>query len=424
MPRSATARLDRSRGRWRTWRSGLAIGVLLTGTQLSLVLWTAPRAPGESVSSTWERLCTWDCAWYTEIARNGYRSTVPPVRQSKTEANVAFFPLYPWLGRLLYLGAGVEPRYGLLAVAQLCSILFWASLWSWARRWRIPRFEAALLLWVILAHPASFFLVSGYSESVFLSALVLYFFSAGRRIPRLGAVAPGWMMSATRLVGVPAAAYPVFALLLRRWAGGRRARAAAVAWGITLGLLACAGAGLFFAYCKRRFGSFDLYFETQRIGWGVVADSSALWDWSSWRFSYAIDRVATWASLWAFGGLVLIEFALGLATRAGWTPGAERTTSGWQRRAPVHLAALVIFAITLCGLKSVQFRSMIRYSLAWTLLLALCLADISARLRQGSRSMRVAGRMVSLILLSGALASLIGVQVPHLRDFLRGIWFA
>jgi hypothetical protein len=47
-------------------------------------------------------LTSWDGRWYLEIVRGGYPSSVPPnITYEQLEARAAFFPLYPWLVRVV-----------------------------------------------------------------------------------------------------------------------------------------------------------------------------------------------------------------------------------------------------------------------------------------------------------------------------------
>ena len=64
----------------------------------------------------------------------------------------------------------------------------------------------------IVVHPGPFYLVVGYSESLFLLGLLGYFYwceKAGRWSWSLAA-RHGFGMTATRLVGLPAAVFPVW----------------------------------------------------------------------------------------------------------------------------------------------------------------------------------------------------------------------
>src|SRR5207249_8092520 len=79
------------------------------------------------------------------------------------------------------------------------------------KRWNIsaPLQVGGALL--ILTHPAAFFLIAAYSESLFLMALLgfIYWSSAQGRASKVWAALHGVVMSATRIVGIVCAAFPL-----------------------------------------------------------------------------------------------------------------------------------------------------------------------------------------------------------------------
>ena len=87
------------------WLIGL--GFTLGWLALALLL-TRDQPP----AGPYLELCTWDCGWYKSIAGLGYHSTIPPVSQNGDLANVAFFPGYPLLARLIYLSVPGVADYG------------------------------------------------------------------------------------------------------------------------------------------------------------------------------------------------------------------------------------------------------------------------------------------------------------------------
>ena len=65
---------------------------------------------------------------------------------------------------------------------------------------------------------------------------------------------------------------------------------ALVTWSPTLlAFVSSLGTLLFLLYCQLKFGKFDLYMETQRIGWGNIPDYGALWKWKDYQFFYAYE---------------------------------------------------------------------------------------------------------------------------------------
>jgi hypothetical protein len=382
----------------------LTLGLFLTLLQIAAACLALPAT---SASQAYSRLCRWDCEWYLSIAQNGYHSDVPPTPQKKEVANVAFFPAYPVLGATLARVLPVSPRTGLILTAQLFCVLFWAALWRLLMRWRVAKIPAALCVLAIFVHPASFYLISAYSESLFLAALLLFILRASP--------AAGFLLSSTRIVGIPAAGFPLLhqgvrALLTRRLPARKKLLPALAVTG-----MAAMGGLSFFIYCKLRFGRFDLYMESQRIGWGIRPDYLSLVHFREFQFKFPIDRFATLGSLAAFaimGGIELIT-----ATRL---PPA-RCAAGLARRLPLYLVGLAFFYISLSGLESLQFLSMIRYSLPWTLLLGICLADLASR--GVARASRLRDACYAGLALALALVFYF-YQLPGLRAYLGGRWFA
>lgn len=163
----------------------------------------------------------WDAFSYLDIARNGYATDRP--------SHMAFFPLYPFLMRVLgapfggtddaYLAAGVVISNGALAVA----VLYLARLVAIDHDARAGS-RAALYL---LVFPASVFLAAVYAESLFLALAIAAIYHARRG---------DWLLAGA-LAGLAALAKPFGAIValplaieaLRRGAGMGMLAAVAVA---------------------------------------------------------------------------------------------------------------------------------------------------------------------------------------------------
>ena len=108
--------------------------------------------------------------------------------------------------------------------AQVAAWGFWSYFFLFCQRWNLSpllQFFGALS---IAAHPAAFFLVAGYSESLFLMSLLgfIYWSSAEGRLAKFLAALHGFVMSATRIVGIPCAAFPVVREVCKNgWAAAR-----------------------------------------------------------------------------------------------------------------------------------------------------------------------------------------------------------
>jgi len=90
----------------------------------------------------------------------------------------------------------------------------------------------------------------------------------------------GFIMSATRIVGIPVSFSLVFGKLLDtlfsnvlKTPGSLLKAVRSVSMGCWLSAcISAAGGGAFFVFCWWKFGQWDLYIETQRIGWGIIPD--------------------------------------------------------------------------------------------------------------------------------------------------------
>src|SRR5438093_13647626 len=212
--------MTRSRSLFRPWISGL----LLTAVQLAMAI--GLLAPEGSVSDRYSTLIQHDSYWFMNIVDRGYQTIVPPINHKVMEvSNVAFFPAYPAIAAVLRYGLHFDTDSALLITAQMAAWGFWSYFFLFCVRWNLSpalQFFGALS---ILAHPAAFFLIAGYSESLFLMALLgfIYWSSAEGRAAKVLAGLHGIVMSATRIVGLLCAAFPVvrsvFAKGLRGWRG-------------------------------------------------------------------------------------------------------------------------------------------------------------------------------------------------------------
>src|SRR5205085_2832723 len=133
-------------------------------------------------------------------------------------SNVAFFPAYPALASLLRSAFRLDTESALLITAELAAWGFWTCFFLFCDRWKLSRLLRFFGALAILAHPAAFFLIAGYSESLFLMAVIgfIYWSGSESRWARIWAALHGVMMSATRIVGVPCAAYPVVRDVFRK----------------------------------------------------------------------------------------------------------------------------------------------------------------------------------------------------------------
>src|SRR5213595_1610063 len=262
----------------------------LTVTLLQLAMTLGLLAPEEPISHRYSTLVQHDSGWFINIIDRGYQTVVPPIDHKVMEvSNVAFFPAYPAFARLFRDALQIDTTTALLITAQLAAWGFWSYFFLFCKRWNVsPALQICGAL-LIAAHPAAFFLIAGYSESLFLMALLgfIYWSGAEGRAAKALAVLHGIVMSATRIVGLFCAAFPVVrSVFAKGWRGWPRPRAwfhdHASAIGLTFA--ATLGALTFFVCCQLRWGHWDIYMLTQAAGWGIVPDYLAVFKPSSYRW--------------------------------------------------------------------------------------------------------------------------------------------
>jgi hypothetical protein len=171
----------------------MAIKVLLFsfGATSYAVLWDNYITSPYQWFEIWDQ---WDFGYYQKIAEFGY---------SGTDGSIAFYPLFPWLVRLVafvsrsYLAAG-------FIVSGIASVVA-AILLRRLVHLEYPASVAMRSVWFLLIFPTAYFLHIGYSEGLFLAlALACILAARGERWWLAGVLgAFCWMTRATGAVLVP-----------------------------------------------------------------------------------------------------------------------------------------------------------------------------------------------------------------------------
>src|SRR4051794_40646560 len=192
-------------------------------TIFQVVMAVALLAPEKPITERYSALVQHDSYWFMNIIDRGYQTIIPPIDHKVMEiSNVAFFPAYPAIAALLRNAFNISTGTALLITAQLAAWGFWSYFFLFCRRWKVAASLQIGGTLLFLANPAAFFLVAAYSESLFLMALLgfIYWSSTEGRVARLLAVVHGVVMSATRIVGIVCAAFPlVRSAFQTRWRG-------------------------------------------------------------------------------------------------------------------------------------------------------------------------------------------------------------
>jgi len=398
----------------------LLAALLVTLMQIAMAV--GLLAPDGPLSYRYSSLIQHDSYWFMNIVDRGYQTIVPPINHKVMEvSNVAFFPAYPAIAAVLRYGLHFDTDSALLITAQMAAWGFWSYFFLFCVRWNLSpalQFFGALS---ILAHPAAFFLIAGYSESLFLMALLgfIYWSGAEGRAAKALAVLHGIVMSATRIVGLFCAAFPVVrSVFAKGWRGWPRPRAwfhdHASAIGLTFA--ATLGALTFFVCCQLRWGHWDIYMLTQAAGWGIVPDYLAVFKPSSYRWLVPALNNPTEASQMS---MTLGALLFGIIALCELLP-AIRRLADWPTRAGIYFCAAVIYYISISGVACVEMESMLRYEFCVHALIVLAVLNFLGQFHKSPVLLRAFG-IAAAVLVSAAGLS---IQGWYVWNFTRGNWVA
>jgi hypothetical protein len=398
----------------------ILVGFLITVAQLALAIGLlAPHGP---FSYRYATLVQHDSYWFANIVNRGYQTIVPPIDHKVMEvSNVGFFPAYPVLAAALHYGLGLETETALLVTAQAAAWGFWSYFFLFCERWNLPAALQIVGTLAIVAHPAAFFLIVGYSESLFLMALFgfIYWSSSPARFSQIWASLHGALMSATRIVGIPCAVYPVVQSFFEdAWTSVHRP----LVWlkthtrAVAITATSMLGAILFFIYCQLRWGHWDMYMLTQWAAWGIIPDYLAVFRPASYHWLLPALNNPTEASQMAMtlGGLLLV-----LVGVCELLPALRRRTS-WKTRIGIYFCAVVIYFLSVSGVACVGMESMLRYQFCMHTLIVLAFLHFLRQFRPPPLPLRALG-VVAVALGSAAGLS---VQGWYVWNFTRGNWVA
>ena len=379
-------------------------------------------APEKAIADRYSALVQHDSYWFMNIVDRGYQTVLPPIDHKVMEvSNVAFFPAYPAIAASIRKIFNISTGAALLITAQLAACGFWAYCFLFWKRWKVaPSLQICGTL-LVLANPAAFFLIAGYSESLFLMALLgfIYWSTAEGRTAKVLASLHGVIMSATRIVGIVCAGFPVVRSVFQTgWRGLRnplnwlRENRAAV--GLTF-VAACGGIA-FFVLCQLRWGHWDLYMRTQAAGWGIVPDYLAVVRPESYRWLVpALNDPTEMSQLsMTLGAVLLVAIAI-----CELIPPIRRK-AGLPVRAGIYFCAVTIYYLSVSGVACVDMESMLRYEFSVYALIVLAFMNFLRQFRMPPMWVRAFG-MAAVALVSAAGLC---VQGWYVWNFTRGHWVA
>jgi len=203
----------------------------------------------------------WDSYWYLDIAKEGYY-----LRGEKGIANVAFFPLYPFLIKSVAPLVGGDLVLSGWIVSCLFLVLAAAMLVRLTQRFH-PEIDPVLPVMFLLAYPAAFTLNAVYAESLFLFLSLGMVYYAREQKFLIASIFAAFA-SATRIPGLF-----LCVLLLVEFiqSQGFKSLFSRRVWPL---VLAPSGAFGFFLYHWITFGDFFLYLKIQS-NWGRDFEANA-----------------------------------------------------------------------------------------------------------------------------------------------------
>lgn len=200
----------------------------------------------------------WDGQWYTQIANKGYDY------QPEKRSSVAFFPLYPLLGRAVAFVTGLRTELALLITAHVFLLACCIALHQYIRL-SPSRTASNLPAYALIAFafwPTTFFFRMAYSESVFVFLCIVALYGMECRWSMWCIAAVCGLATAARPVGV-ALLLPLVAYYWKEY----RARSSVVALavrGVAVCWIACWGLILYMLYQQAAFGDALGFAKTQQ----------------------------------------------------------------------------------------------------------------------------------------------------------------
>lgn len=419
-------------------RHPILLGCIVFVLQLLIILSICPE---KKWGDAWLSLAShWDSEWYKAIAQYGYINNDGPSHCGLQNANVVFFPGYPYIARLLVVGLHVDARIALLIVSQSATLGFWCCLFFLLRHLSLRQQCYAALL--ILAFPTSWFIDMAYAESLFiLSCCLMLWWATEQRW--LGSAMSGVLMTATRLIGLPVVIAPFLSGLILNFSQFKLAvRHKNGDWikqtlirpyaQVALGALGCLG---FFIYCAYYLGSWHLYFDMERVHWSGTADPLFLFKLPTWvppPWAYGMDMAPPLPNNWSkvlrfdFFRVAAYTFSEILVPCFMWLGVfflyrlVRQTRRLDEKSLTWFLAGLLVLVFTCFSLATRHYESMSRCLLpVWVLWI------ISDALNQnGSLFFRTPQSSYFRTGMSGVLVLSIGLWIELLNRFFLGWWVA
>lgn len=335
-----------------------------------LVMFEITPASEQGFLQQYIRLHQWDSKWYENIAQNGYFTHgLPTVRTSldPRKENIAFFPGYPLTGRLVQLLTGLPMTIALLFAAQLACWGMCTYIFLLLERWNVSAPMIGVTFALIFSYPSAFFLVSSHSESLFYCMILGCMYWQHRHPPlkNVPMLIHGVVMTATRVPGMALTLYPFFCQL-----GKKYSKTFVCTNIVASGIMMCGGL-LFFLYCAIQFNNWDIYFDTQKIGWGIIPNYAAIFSIKTYQLHLltALRPLSIHDLSLLSIPLATAWFLLLILTEA--VCSRTRKLPGQSERFGLYFCAFSIFFLSISGVASAGMISIMRHLLGVHILLVL-----------------------------------------------------
>jgi hypothetical protein len=246
-----------------------------------LVLWLMARHFGKSVPTL---LGKWDGAWFLDIVRHGYDTSLAHRPNGRlVNTNIVFFPAFPYTVKAVSVVTSLRPLYAGIAVAWIAGIAAAWGIFAIGNELYGRRAGVVLaVLWGVETHAIVESMV--YSEGLFTALCAWSLYAVlRRRWVTAGVVC--LLAGLTRATAIVVVAIVIVAAVVAVVRGMDRWRAAIGA------LLAPIGVFGYWAWVADALGRWDGWFYMQHHGW------YAHWDGGRTAWHTFVHRVllhATW----------------------------------------------------------------------------------------------------------------------------------
>ncbi|MFF0392066.1 mannosyltransferase family protein [Kitasatospora sp. NPDC004615] len=332
---------------WHTAGPAVAVYAGALALHLTLLALMITR-PGTTLT---DRLTSWDGRHFLEIATDGYPDSYTYTPKGElTGNNLAFFPLFPMLVRIVHAVTGLSWAVSGIVAAQLALLAALVLIHQLISRLYTRRTATVVLVLLAAAQPMSLVFFMSYSESLLLATAAATLLAAHRRA-WLTAGAFAFLAGLTRPAGIAVIAALGVAVLLEMYRERR-----VLGRPLAATALACTSTPLYLWWVADRLGSADAWFTVQRAGWNTQ------WDWGSSLWEFLVRTLQTGEG-WVPVSIAVLVIAHLLATaltvrRTTWPPllvyGATVVVltlaqSNYYHCKPRLLAPALIFLLPVAG---------------------------------------------------------------------------